>query len=154
MSRPAQTACSPRAGRPLRPSTGWPLPLDRANYFANRGSALTVIELHPPSLTGRVRELRTTACPWRHCVEYPCLETEKETPLSKNSSHRHFPVKRDRLATPADIAAYLGVPVKTLYQWKYRGMGPKVHKVGRHLRYRWAEVDEWLAAQSAFGLTA
>ncbi|MFC5155169.1 helix-turn-helix domain-containing protein [Streptomyces amakusaensis] len=74
--------------------------------------------------------------------------------MSKNSSHRHFPVKRDRLATPADIAAYLGVPVKTLYQWKYRGMGPKVHKVGRHLRYRWAEVDEWLAAQSAFGLTA
>ncbi|MFJ8230852.1 helix-turn-helix transcriptional regulator [Streptomyces sp. NPDC094448] len=74
--------------------------------------------------------------------------------MSKNSSHRHFPVERDRLATPADIAAYLGVPVKTLYQWKYRGMGPKVHKVGRHLRYRWAEVDEWLAAQSAFGLMA
>ncbi|MFE9659086.1 helix-turn-helix domain-containing protein [Streptomyces sp. NPDC005955] len=74
--------------------------------------------------------------------------------MSKNSSHRHTPVERGRLATPADIAAYLGVPVKTLYQWKYRGMGPKVHKVGRHLRYRWAEVDEWLAAQSAFDLTA
>ena len=33
-------------------------------------------------------------------------------------------------------------------------IGPNVHKVGRHLRYRWLEVDEWLAAQSAYDLTA
>ncbi|WP_330338458.1 helix-turn-helix transcriptional regulator [Streptomyces sp. NBC_00557] len=62
--------------------------------------------------------------------------------------------RRGPLATPAEVAAYLGVPVKTLYQWKYRGIGPKVHKVGRHLRYRWSEVDAWVNAQSAYGLTA
>ncbi|QLE75983.1 helix-turn-helix domain-containing protein [Streptomyces rectiverticillatus] len=52
------------------------------------------------------------------------------------------------------MAAYLGVPVKTLYQWKYRGIGPKVHKVGRHLRYRWREVDTWLDQQTPYDLTA
>ncbi|MET8948449.1 helix-turn-helix domain-containing protein [Streptomyces sp. NPDC004542] len=62
--------------------------------------------------------------------------------------------RRGPLATPAEVAAYLGVPVKTLYQWKYRGIGPNVHKVGRHLRYRWSEVDAWVNAQSAYDLTA
>jgi excisionase family DNA binding protein len=60
--------------------------------------------------------------------------------------------KRGPLATPAEVAAYLGVPVKTLYQWKYRGIGPNVHKVGRHLRYRWSEVDAWVNSQSAYDL--
>ncbi|CCK28298.1 hypothetical protein BN159_3919 [Streptomyces davaonensis JCM 4913] len=59
---------------------------------------------------------------------------------------------RGPLATPAEVAAYLGVPVKTLYQWKYRGIGPNVHKVGRHLRYRWPEVDAWLNAQATYDL--
>ncbi|MEU0591958.1 helix-turn-helix transcriptional regulator [Streptomyces ardesiacus] len=62
--------------------------------------------------------------------------------------------RRGPLATPAEVAAYLGVPVKTLYQWKYRGIGPNVHKVGRHLRYRWSEVDAWVNAQSTYALTA
>ncbi|WP_247597778.1 hypothetical protein [Streptomyces sp. RKND-216] len=31
---------------------------------------------------------------------------------------------RGPLATPDEIAEYLGVPVKTLYQWKCRGIGP------------------------------
>ncbi|MCX3060730.1 DNA-binding protein [Streptomyces sp. GXMU-J5] len=39
-------------------------------------------------------------------------------------------------------------------QWKYRGIGPNVHKVGRHLRYRWTEVDAWVNAQTAYDLTA
>ncbi|MGA5270302.1 helix-turn-helix transcriptional regulator [Streptomyces lydicamycinicus] len=58
------------------------------------------------------------------------------------------------LATPAEVAAHLGVPVKTLYQWKYRGTGPNVHKVGRHLRYRWQEVDAWLDSQTPYDLIA
>lgn len=61
---------------------------------------------------------------------------------------------RAPLATPDDVADYLGVPVKTLYQWHYRRIGPNVLKVGRHLRYRWPEVEEWLTAQSAYGLSA
>jgi excisionase family DNA binding protein len=58
------------------------------------------------------------------------------------------PAKRRPLATAKEVAAYLGVPLATIYVWKHRGIGPKVHKVGRHLRYRWAEVDAWLEKQT------
>jgi excisionase family DNA binding protein len=55
---------------------------------------------------------------------------------------------RRPLASPEELSEYLGVPVNTLYQWRHRGIGPKALKVGRHLRYRWADVEEWLDAQT------
>jgi excisionase family DNA binding protein len=51
--------------------------------------------------------------------------------------------------TPKEMALFLGVPVKTLYQWKWRGEGPPVRKVGRHLRYDPAQVRSWLATLSS-----
>ncbi|MFF3330284.1 helix-turn-helix transcriptional regulator [Streptomyces sp. NPDC002888] len=69
-----------------------------------------------------------------------------------NASATAEAARRGPLASPAEVAVYLGVPVKTLYQWKYRGIGPNVHKVGRHLRYRWSEVDAWVNARSAYDL--
>lgn len=45
--------------------------------------------------------------------------------------------------TPNQLAAELQIEVKTLYQWKYRGIGPPVARIGRHLRYRRVDVDEW-----------
>jgi excisionase family DNA binding protein len=55
----------------------------------------------------------------------------------------------ERLATPAEVASYLQVPVKTLYTWRYKGVGPRGHRVGRHLRYRWEDVEAWLASPAA-----
>ncbi|TVT46736.1 helix-turn-helix domain-containing protein [Amycolatopsis rhizosphaerae] len=55
----------------------------------------------------------------------------------------------DRLWTVEDVSAYLGVPVKTLYQWKWRGEGPPVRKVGRHLRYDPAKLRAWLDNEEA-----
>jgi len=52
----------------------------------------------------------------------------------------------DPLWTVDDAARYLRVPVKTLYQWKWRGEGPPVRKMGRHLRYDPDEVQHWFAA--------
>ncbi|HKT05199.1 MAG TPA: helix-turn-helix domain-containing protein [Rugosimonospora sp.] len=49
---------------------------------------------------------------------------------------------RKRLATPEEVAEYYGVPVATLYQWRARGRGPKSSKIGRHVRYRWEDVDK------------
>ena len=54
----------------------------------------------------------------------------------------------ERLADPEEVADFLGVPAKTLAQWRYLGHGPRFHKVGRFVRYRWADVEKWLAAQS------
>lgn len=51
------------------------------------------------------------------------------------------------LWTPEDLAKYTGTTVKTVYDWKLRGVGPKVLKIGRHLRYRRSDVEEWLAAR-------
>lgn len=50
----------------------------------------------------------------------------------------------DRLLMPEELARFLGVPVKTLYQWRYRGVGPRGVRVGRHVRYRRQDVDDWL----------
>lgn len=57
-------------------------------------------------------------------------------------------VAEDRLWTPQEVAAYLSVPVRTLYAWRCRGEGPPGRRVGKHLRYRRADVDAWLERQS------
>jgi excisionase family DNA binding protein len=50
----------------------------------------------------------------------------------------------ERLFSPEEVAGYLGVPVKTLFQWRYKGVGPRGLRVGRHLRYRAEDVAAWL----------
>lgn len=50
----------------------------------------------------------------------------------------------DRLVDVHELAAYLEVPVKTLYAWRYRRAGPPAFRVGRHLRYRWSDVQGWI----------
>ena len=50
----------------------------------------------------------------------------------------------DRLINVHELAAYLEVPVKTLYAWRYRREGPPGFRVGRHLRYRWSDVQSWI----------
>jgi predicted DNA-binding transcriptional regulator AlpA len=59
------------------------------------------------------------------------------------------PQSGDRLWSARDTAAYLGVPVGTLYQWRCRGEGPRSYRVGRWLRYDPAEVRQWLDEQAA-----
>jgi excisionase family DNA binding protein len=52
----------------------------------------------------------------------------------------------DRLWTVDDVAEYLQVPVKTLYQWRTQGRGPRGRRVGRYLRYRPEDVLAWFDA--------
>ncbi|MBI4941871.1 MAG: helix-turn-helix domain-containing protein [Actinobacteria bacterium] len=51
------------------------------------------------------------------------------------------------LMTIDEVAAYLQVPVQTLYTWRVRSKGPLAIKVGRHLRWRSADVEQWLLDQ-------
>ena len=51
--------------------------------------------------------------------------------------------------TVDDVAAYLRVPVETLYQWRKRKYGPSAARVGRHLRYDPEDVRAWFKAQAA-----
>jgi predicted DNA-binding transcriptional regulator AlpA len=57
----------------------------------------------------------------------------------------------DRLWTVHDVSAFLGVPVGTLYQWRYMRIGPPAYRVGRHIRYDPAAVRTWLDTQIAYG---
>ena len=51
----------------------------------------------------------------------------------------------DRLLTLEDLADYLGVPVATIYAWRYRRQGPPGFRVGRHLRFRWSDIQQWIS---------
>jgi excisionase family DNA binding protein len=59
------------------------------------------------------------------------------------------PEAGDRLWSVDDTAAFLGVPVGTLYQWRSRKRGPRSYRVGRWVRYDPAEVRQWLDQQAA-----
>lgn len=45
---------------------------------------------------------------------------------------------------PKELADYLGVPVQTIYQWRTKGYGPPGRRVGKHVRYRQADVEKWV----------
>lgn len=51
--------------------------------------------------------------------------------------------------TPQDLAARVGVPVATVYNWRTTGYGPRGFRVGKYLRYRLADVEAWEAEQVA-----
>lgn len=50
--------------------------------------------------------------------------------------------------TPEEVAEFYRIPVGTLYGWRYKGTGPKVSKMGRHLRYKRSDVEAWAEQQS------
>jgi excisionase family DNA binding protein len=43
-----------------------------------------------------------------------------------------------------ELAEYLGVPVATIYAWRHRRQGPAGFRVGRHVRFRWSDVERWI----------
>jgi excisionase family DNA binding protein len=56
------------------------------------------------------------------------------------------------LLSVEDLAAYLQVPVATVYQWNSVGTGPRRHRIGRHVRYRQADVEAWIDKQATDSL--
>jgi excisionase family DNA binding protein len=51
------------------------------------------------------------------------------------------------LLSPQELADYLNVPIATLYSWRHAGDGPPGFRVGKHVRYRWIDVQEWVQDQ-------
>jgi excisionase family DNA binding protein len=52
--------------------------------------------------------------------------------------------------TAAEVAEYLRVPLKSLYTWRYTHDGPPSTRVGKYLRYRRTDVEDWLADRMRF----
>ena len=53
----------------------------------------------------------------------------------------------DPLVTITELAEYLGVPVKTIYEWRQTGRGPVGIRIGRHLKFRLGDVQAWVEGQ-------
>jgi len=54
----------------------------------------------------------------------------------------------EELITAEALAEYLKVPLGTVYRWNYAGTGPKRIRIGRFIRYRPADVEQWLEQRS------
>lgn len=63
----------------------------------------------------------------------------------KGGSGRHS----DRLLSAYELADYLEVPVKTIYTWRHHNTGSRGFRVGKHLRFRWRDVQTWVAQRIA-----
>ncbi|MDI5969500.1 helix-turn-helix domain-containing protein [Streptomyces sp. SL13] len=50
-----------------------------------------------------------------------------------------------RYLTPEDLAALMTVPLETVYAWRKKRTGPAGFRVGKHLRYHPAAVQQWVA---------
>jgi excisionase family DNA binding protein len=57
---------------------------------------------------------------------------------------------RQPLMSVRELAELLQVSVKTVYDWRYRGLGPAAIKVGRHVRYEPDEIERWIALQKTY----
>jgi excisionase family DNA binding protein len=53
-----------------------------------------------------------------------------------------------RLLTVQQLADLLQVPHKTIYTWRYKGVGPPAVRVGKYLRFRVEGVAAWLDSRS------
>lgn len=67
--------------------------------------------------------------------------TRKATPVAET---RNTP----RLLTVAQVAAALQLSPWTLYQWKARGEGPPVLKIGNRVRYDAQAFAAWVEARA------
>lgn len=50
----------------------------------------------------------------------------------------------EALWSPQELAAFLGLPLSTIRDWRRRGVGPPATRLYRHVRYQPADVAGWL----------
>lgn len=54
------------------------------------------------------------------------------------------PEQRGRLMSPEQVADALNMPVESLRSWRRRGLGPRWARIGKHIRYRAGDVEDWI----------
>lgn len=75
-------------------------------------------------------------------VHLSCMDTNIK-PLTV-VRHVDEPASLGPVVTISELAAHLQVSVQTLYDLRCQGRGPHGFRVGRELRFRLTEVEEWL----------
>ena len=66
------------------------------------------------------------------------LETDSDVALEQS-----FTDPPKRTLTDIEVAARLGVSRFTVRSWRLKGLGPRFMKMGRAVRYRPQDVDEY-----------
>jgi excisionase family DNA binding protein len=57
------------------------------------------------------------------------------------------------LLTVQELADLLQVPPKTVYTWRYKGVGPPALPIGKYLRFRAEDVAAWLEERAGHAPT-
>jgi predicted DNA-binding transcriptional regulator AlpA len=60
----------------------------------------------------------------------------------------------EKLVGVEELAEWLGVEVKTVYWLNTTGKGPKRYKIGKLIKYKPSEVEEWIREQAVVDLSA
>lgn len=55
----------------------------------------------------------------------------------------------DEVMTLREVCDYLKVSPNTAYSWRSAGTGPRGFRVGNRVRYRRADVEQWISEQLA-----
>lgn len=61
----------------------------------------------------------------------------------QDNTHSIFPCRP--VMTEKEAATYTGFSVRTMQDWRFRGVGPSYIKIGRSVRYRLSELDTFLS---------
>ena len=66
--------------------------------------------------------------------------------VTSTADAAHAPLSR--LLIVQEVADLLQVPPKTVYTWRYKGVGPPAVPMGRYLRFRAEDVAAWLETRA------
>jgi predicted DNA-binding transcriptional regulator AlpA len=58
------------------------------------------------------------------------------------------PAQIPELIDTEQLARKLGLKPNTLAQWRLTGSGPQYIKIGRRVRYRVIDIQDWITAQN------
>lgn len=59
----------------------------------------------------------------------------------------------DSFLTDHEVAALLNISVATIRRWRRTKEGPKYYKIGSLVRYKRADIDEWVRSQGVDNAT-
>jgi predicted DNA-binding transcriptional regulator AlpA len=66
-----------------------------------------------------------------------------------DSGHNPEGEPMEPLLTPDQVSDILGIPAKTLANWRSARQGPEFVRIGVHVRYRRSALEKWLDEQAA-----
>jgi excisionase family DNA binding protein len=76
--------------------------------------------------------------------EHRKSEGDEPTSAGAVSDERRSAIMEKRTLTDIEVATRLGVSRFTVRSWRLKGIGPRFLKLGRAVRYRPEDVDEYV----------